>query len=129
MWLTRLFLILVVLATGCDQPPAPQPKSSKNNQAVGQVVIKPGGIYSCKSGNGDFSIVKVLVVEGGGVHACLHKNRYKERPTSVDPEELEVAIGSVPLSEVGFRNWEPVLLLEQPVTDDELEGYRLWRDQ
>jgi len=93
------------------------------------MVIKPGGIYSCRSGDGDFSIVKVLVVEGGGVHARLHNNRFKEQPTAIDPKELQVAIGHVPLSEAGFRNWDPVLLLEQPVTDDELVGYHLWRDR
>ncbi len=92
-------------------------------------MIKAGGIYSCKSGDGDFSVVKVLVVENGAVHARLHKNRFKERPTAIDPKQLEVVIGHVPLSEAGFRNWEPVLLMEQPVTDEELDGYRLWRDR
>jgi hypothetical protein len=91
------------------------------------MVIKPGGIYSCKSGDGEFCIVKVLVVEDGAVHARLHKNQFKERPATIDPKELQVAIGHVPLAEAGFQNWEPVLLLEQPVTDDELVGYRLWR--
>ena len=93
------------------------------------MLIKPGGIYSCKSGDGDFSIVKVLVVEDGGVHARLHKNRYKERPTKIDPKDLQLAIGHVPLSEAGFWNWEPVLLLEQPVTEEELVGYRLWKER
>ena len=93
------------------------------------MVIKPGGIYSCKSGDGDFSIVKVLVVEDGAVHARLHKNRFKERPATIDPEQLQVAIGHVPLSETGFRNWEPMLLLEQPVAEAELDGYRIWRNR
>lgn len=82
------------------------------------MVIKPGGIYSCKGSDAEFSIVKVLVVEDGGVHVRLHTNRHKERPTSIDPKDLEVAIGHVPLSEAGLRNWEPVLLMEQPVTED-----------
>jgi hypothetical protein len=129
MRLSWLFLLLLATAAGCGQTPTLQPTQASNPKAEGQMVIKPGGIYSVKSGDGDFSIVKVLVVEDGGVHARLHKNRYKERPTSIDPKELQVAIGHVPLSEVGFRNWEPVLLLEQPVTDDELVGYRLWRDR
>ena len=93
------------------------------------MVIKPGGIYSSKSGDGDFSVAKVLVVEDGAVHARLYKNRFKERPTAIDIKELQVAIGHVPLSEAGFRIWESVLMAEQPVTDDELVGYRLWRDR
>src|SRR5438128_1683090 len=88
--------------------------ASGGSEGRGPMTLKPGGIYSCKSGNGHFSVVKVLVVENGAVHVRLHKNRFKERPVTIDLKELEVAVGHVPLSETGFRNWEPVLLLEQP---------------
>jgi hypothetical protein len=129
MLLSRLFPLLLTAAVGCSQPAAPQPAAARSPKVEGPMVIKPGGIYSCNSGDGEFSIVKVLVVEDGGIHVRLHKNRFKERPAAIDPKELQVAIGHVPLAEAGFRNWEPVLLLEQPVTDDELVGYRLWRDR
>jgi hypothetical protein len=92
-----------------------------------RVVIKPGGIYSCHSGGGDYSVVKVLVVEDGAVHVKLHKNRFTQRPGTIDPRELQVAVGFVPLSEAGFRDWDPTLLLEQEVIEAELVGYRLWR--
>ena len=59
----------------------------------------------------------------------MYSDRYKELPTSLAPKDLQVASGHVPLSEAGFRNWEPVLLLEQPITEDELVGYRIWKDR
>jgi hypothetical protein len=77
------------------------------------MVIKPGGIYSVKSSYGDFIIIKVLEVQEGEVYTRLQKNRYKERPTTIDLKELEVAIDNGLLSEASFRNLEPVLLLEQ----------------
>jgi hypothetical protein len=122
---------IIVLAgvIGCGHVPSSPLMSLNSSNTQDRSVIKAGGIYSCKSGDGDFSVVKVLVVENGAVHARLHKNRFKERPTAIDPKQLEVVIGHVPLSEAGFRNWEPVLLMEQPVTDEELDGYRLWRDR
>src|SRR6516162_9416260 len=119
MRLSWLFPVLLAATVGCgqqttsqptasqptaSQPTASQPTASQptppasGSKAEGPMVIKPGGIYSCTSGNGAFSIVKVLVVEDGGVHARLHTNRYNERPTAIDPKELKVAIGHVPLS-------------------------------
>src|SRR5262245_30576531 len=108
MRLSTLFPLLLAAGMGCGQPVATQSAPTSSPKVEGPIVIKAGGIYSCKSGDGDFSIVKVLVVEDGVVHARLHKNRFKERPATIDPKELQVAIGHVPLAEAGFRNWEPV---------------------
>jgi hypothetical protein len=116
-------LALLVAITGCTPPPTPTSPSEV------KAAIQPGGIYSCKSGEGDFCAVKVLVVKDGAVHARLHKNRYKERPTTIDPKELQVAIGHVPLSEEGFSKWELMLLVVEEVADAELEGYRLWKNR
>ncbi len=101
----------------------------RQQREVAETMIKAGGIYSTKSGEGDFKAVKVLVVESGAVHVRLHENRWKERPDTIDPKKLEVAIGFVPLSEKGFLGWEPVLVLEEKVTEDELVGYRLWKER
>lgn len=86
--------------------------------------IKPGGIYSYKSGDGGFRVVKVLALDDGWVHAREYKNRYMERPAAIDPKELQPA-EHVPISNAGFYGREPQLLLEEEVTEAELEGYRL----
>jgi hypothetical protein len=93
------------------------------------IIFKAGGIYSCKSGEGGFSIVKVLVVEDMGVHVRLHSNQFSERPTIINPKDLQVSIGHAPILKAGFLNWEPELMLEEIVTNDELDGYHFWRDR
>ena len=76
LWL--MSLVLLALVTGCGGSPTPSPDAPGGSKSEGKLEIKPGGIYSCKSGDGDFSVVKVLVVGDGAVHARLHKNQYKE---------------------------------------------------
>jgi hypothetical protein len=67
--------------------------------------------------------VKVLVTEEMGVHLCFYSNEFNERPQTVDPRELQVSIGHAPILRTGFINWEPELMLEEIVTEEELSGY------
>jgi hypothetical protein len=128
--LPSLFCCLL-LSLGCS--PVPPPQSTPTPQATPTTVasaFKPGGVYSVVRGKeGGFTVVRVLVCEEGAVHARLYSNTYKERPVRVDPKTLKMAIGHVPLSEEGFRNWQPILLFEEPVRDEELEGYRMWKNR
>ena len=121
MVFTLLFSVFLFVTVGCEQKSAPQPDS--------KMVIKPGGIYSCNNGGGNFGIVKVLVVEDGSVHVMMYGNQFKERPKTIDPKELQVFIGHAPMSEAGFRKSEPFPLMVQSVTEAELEGYRLWKNR
>ena len=90
-------------------------------------LARPGGVYACDGGNDDFSVVKVLAVQDGAVHARLYKERFATRPQAVDPAMLTIAIGHVPLALEGFAGWHPILLAREPVVDAELEGYRQWQ--
>jgi hypothetical protein len=96
-------------------------KSSTNKYEY--IVFKAGGIYSCKSGEQGFSIVKVLVAEEMGVHLCFYSNEFSDRPQMIHPIELQVSIGHAPILRTGFINWEPELMLEEMVTEQELSGY------
>jgi hypothetical protein len=87
------------------------------------IVFEAGGIYSCKSGEQGFSIVKVLVAEEMGVHLCLYSNEFNKRPQMINLRELQVSIGHAPILRTGFINWEPELMLEEMVTEEELSGY------
>jgi len=98
------------------------------------VEIVEGGLYSIENGDGSFGISKVLVVEGDVVHARVYKNRFEKRPQSIDPENLDLGsvndpdgfgMGHLPLSRGSFVAWEPTLLAQVPVLDEELEGYEL----
>jgi len=36
-------------------------------------------------------------------------------------------IGHLPMSPETFNSWEPVLLSQQSISEEELEGYKLWK--
>jgi hypothetical protein len=116
-WLASIGLISLLVACGSsNQPSITQPSviASKNT------TIKLGGIYVYKGGEGSFGTLKVLVAEEGMVDVVLYKNRFVTVPSSIDPKSLEVAVKHEVLSVKGFQNWQPQLLLEQPVTKEEL---------
>ena len=94
------------------------------------------GLYSINSGDGSFRVVRVLALDPGIVHARLYRNKFEIRPVSVDPTTLSLGsvftdedfgIGHTPLAKEGFISWQPVLLMKTDLTDEELEGYRLWK--
>ena len=86
-----------------------------------------------------FGVMKILVVDEGGVHARLFVERFAQRPSNLDGSGLSLAafgtehnnpfsIGHVPLSHKSFSAWKPQLCGRSVVVDEELEGYRMWRD-
>ena len=99
--------------------------------------IQSGGLYSVETSKGEIKIVKVLVVDPNGVHIRLYKNIFTERPTSVDQAELKLgrfddpegfSIGHLPITkEVLFRS-KPVFIQSSTVTQDELDGYEMWKE-
>ncbi len=97
----------------------------------------PGGLYSIANGNGKFGVVKILVLEANAVHVRIYKQTFRSRPTSVDPKSLTLggindkdgfSIGHMPLSKETFASWQPVFLSQQSVSENELEGYKMWKD-
>jgi hypothetical protein len=98
---------------------------------------KPGDIYSVDDGDGKIGIVKVLAVDPGTIHLRLYKNKFDNRPKEINTSELSLGglgdkdgfgIGHVPLDIRGFKNWKPELITNEKVTDEELEGYKIWRE-
>ena len=95
-----------------------------------------GGLYSVESGDGRFGVVKVLALEPGIVHARLYAGKFESRPVNIDPITLSLGsildddfgIGHTPLALEGFMKWQPMLLMRTSVTEEELEGYKIWRD-
>lgn len=111
--------------------------------------LRVGGLYSVVSDEARqvFSVVKVLVLEPGVVHLRAYQNTFAGRPESIDPAALTLGgldlntlddvdfetyrfgIGHMPLSLDDFvYDWRPGFLMEAPVTDEELEGYRYWKE-
>jgi len=98
--------------------------------------LAPGDLCSILSGMGTYGVVKVLVVEDDVVHVRLYREKFPERPNRVAANSLTLGsihepgdhgVGHLPLSPATFRGWAPIKFQSEPVTDDELDGYRYWR--
>jgi hypothetical protein len=86
-------------------------------------------------GEGDYRVVKILVLEDGVVHLRLYADKFAERPFEVDPAELDhvaihksFGIAHLPLSTEDFATWRPGVVGHEAVRADELEGYEIWRE-
>lgn len=95
-----------------------------------------GGLYSVSDG-GEFRIAKVLAIDPEAVSVKIYGDAYAVRPEAADPETLSMGgvgdaetfgIGHIPLQYRDFALSFPVRVATQPVSDDELEGYRYWKE-
>jgi hypothetical protein len=100
--------------------------------------IKAGSICTIEDGEGGFGIVKVLVIDDSEAHIKIYKNKYVARPIKVDFKTLSMGgigdkdgfgIGHVPLERKGFDNWKPIIIGFEKVTEHDLNGYNLWKNQ
>jgi hypothetical protein len=107
--------------------------------ACAQSGWKEGGLYSVEGEKGGFSVVKILKVDGTGVHIRAYSNRFSQRPSEIDASKLymagidrkpdeELGMGHLPLRKESFLGWKPVLIKVVPVELAELEGYNMWKD-
>ncbi len=99
--------------------------------------LMAGDLCSVLGGDGAFAVAKVLVVEPGKVHVRVYKNTFTSRPERITTTELSLGtihdpdgfgMGHLPLSAAGFGAWSPKRIQHEPVTDDELDGYRIWAE-
>lgn len=98
--------------------------------------LAAGDLCSVKSGD-EFGIVKVLLVERDLVHVRSYREKFHERPTQVNSARLSLGsindpgrtgVGHLPLSLSTFGSWIPKRIQNEPVTDDELDGFRAWQE-
>jgi hypothetical protein len=98
-----------------------------------------GQLLSVRTDEGDYAVMKLLAVDGTGVHARLFVQRFSSRPKASTLPDLTLApfghghnnpfsIGHMPLSLRSFLGWQPEVIGEQPVANGELDGYQEWRD-
>jgi hypothetical protein len=91
------------------------------------VDVSPGDIYSVAGEDGTFHVAKILAVQPGVLTVRIYTNVYNGRPTSLDPstlrlQEADGSIGAaaIPMKPHHFESWEPCLILNQPLREDEL---------
>jgi hypothetical protein len=89
------------------------------------------------SEGGLFGVIKVLAVADGVVHVRLYREKFPERPSRIVATSLTLGslsdsggfgMGHLPLSGATFASWVSVPFQNEPVTEAELEGYRMWQE-
>jgi hypothetical protein len=99
--------------------------------------LKGGDICIVVSGEGGFKVAKVLKADATTIHIALYKNRYSEKPAEVDTRVLTFGtiddsggfgIAHLPLSRATFASWSPTRIQHCAVTEEDLEGYRIWEE-
>ncbi len=100
--------------------------------------IKAGAICTVEDGDGKFGIIKVLVIDSEIAHVRIYKNKYTTRPSKIDLKTLSMGsindkdgfgIGHTPLARKAFEEWKPVVIANENVSVEELEGYKIWKSQ
>jgi len=98
--------------------------------------LRAGSLVAARGDDG-FGIAKVLAIGAGVVHICL----YQERFSTLEDVRLDAprtlgsfgpgrpfSIGHLPLSSASFLSWSPTPVGFDPVTEAELQGYRMWEE-
>jgi hypothetical protein len=103
------------------------------------VAFTPGQLYSGNwDDDGTYRVVKVLAADDEAVHVRVYKQRFPERPTTVDPQRLTLGtahdsdgfgVGHLPLAHQEFMLWEPQLIGSTELREEELDGYRMWASE
>ncbi|MCA9016518.1 MAG: tetratricopeptide repeat protein [Planctomycetaceae bacterium] len=96
------------------------------NQSSEQLNLKPGDIISHQTEDGDWSTVKILLLDewpdGSFAAHCMTYHSTPEKPTKSTVNELSVFIWHAPIDAASFSNgWE--LIDTQPVVENELNGF------
>jgi hypothetical protein len=130
MSLRRLIFFLLLLSAAMTLHVGCASKEPDTN-------LKVGGLYSIDDEEGSFRVVKILVLNASAVHIAIYANKFSTRPETVDPASL--SFGSVdddegfgmmhlPLSREVFLKDRPVFISQTTVTEEELEGYNMWKE-
>jgi len=100
-------------------------------------MFEVGDIYSTSDGNGCYRIVKLLAHADGVCHLRIYKQKFSERPATIDIASLSLGklgdpdgfgMGHIPQREAGFLQGRPMLLTNVAVTPEELDGYEIWKE-
>lgn len=95
-----------------------------------------GGLYSVWEGEADFGVVKILAVDPEAVSIAWYGPTFASRPTSASTSELaadteeaaDLGFDHLPLPWRDFELMYPVRIGTEELSEEELAGYRLWRE-
>jgi hypothetical protein len=96
-----------------------------------------GGLSTVRDSEHGFRVVKILAIDPGVVSIRMYKQSFEKRPSGIDPSALTLGpiddadgfgVGHLPLDVPTFSSWAPQFVLRSTVTDEELEGDRMWQE-
>ena len=114
-------------------------KGSRDAAPPTRASLPEGALCAIPQEDGTWSMLKILKTDDHGVHVRLYSNAFNELPTSVDEGSLYLAgvdlkpgehlgMGHMPISYASFRGWGASFVQQSSVSEEELDGYALWRD-
>lgn len=127
-----ILVLCVICLSSCMKRQIPDQAGTENNFQV-------GGYYSISEDGKVFQVIKVLSTDQFGVHIRLYKNKMSGRPTESELDVNTLDLGSVkdpdgfgmghlPISYKSFNGWHAEFIKSGSVTDDELDGYKEWKN-
>jgi hypothetical protein len=120
--------------------PGSRPRSGDEAGSTPKPTYKSGELVSVLTEDGRFGVMKILAVDDRGVHVRLYSQRFVGRPQVADTGNLSTlpvvpvqgnpfSFGHMPFSHASFRLWEPQSIRSEPVSEEELRGYRMWQKE
>lgn len=100
---------------------------------------KVGSYFSIGNEESGYSITKILTTDFSGVHISLYSNHYQKRPKKIILGDLVInsmndvtnrtGAFHIPLLYESFEDWEPEFIMNGTVSERELEGYKIWKEE
>jgi len=118
-------VLIAVALVACNK------RSKPNNEII------VGGLYASKREDGTFRVSKVLAFDESVVHVRIYKNKFQSLPQNLDSSILSLGqigdsdgfgMGHVPIAKEGWLG-SHTFLKQEPVKDEELEGYKYYLEQ
>ena len=100
------------------------------------LLLTPGSLHILRE-NTVYHVAKVLATDDHGVHIRIYSNRWQAPPRSINPSSLvlgaesveqDPGIGHLPFTKRAFLAQGPIFLQEDTVTEEELDGFRMWEE-
>lgn len=123
MMIGSALVVAIAVLAGCSGPSASD--------------LQVGGLYSVVSSDDDFGVVKILILEEDTIRIRLYKNRFQDRPQTLDLKTLALGpmhegkgrftMSHLPVRRSEFLAWKPQLVMQTEVTEDELNGSMRWQ--
>lgn len=115
----KVFLIIgIVIQIACS-----------TNPKINTYGLKVGGLYTLQNDNGTYGITKILAIDDYSVHVIIYDEEFNSKPEKVKTSELNYLIGHAPIDIKGYMRDKPELIHVENVSDGELEGYTIYKEE